>query len=229
MGSDRAFVAWRAGQHLPSRHAASGRLLSVRRRGGHTPPSMNHIARRSRSLPAPPAALAGGALLGAVAGALAQAGWSGVAVGIVVGSIGAVAALVDIRERRIPDEVVLAGLVAAVTIVVVVSIASAAGRGIGARRCRRGRDPARWSSTSSTRTAWGSATSSSARCSARWWASSPGCSGLLLLAVASAIALIGVALLRSWRRSIPFGACLAGGALVVLAGAGWLADTWSLR
>ena len=189
---------------------------------------MNHIARRSRSLPAPPAALAGGALLGAVAGALAQAGWSGVAVGIVVGSIGAVAALVDVRERRIPDEAVLAGLVAAVTIVVVVSIASAEVAGSAlAGAAAVGIPLVVIHLVDPNGLGFGDVKLGAvlgALVGIVAWVL-----GLLLLAAASAIALIGVVLLRSWRRSIPFGACLAGGALVVLAGAGWLADTWSLR
>ncbi len=148
--------------------------------------------------------------------------------GITVGSVGVTVTLVDIRERRIPDEIVLAGFVAAVAIVVVVSVTS--GQVVGsalAGAAAAGLPLLVVHLVDPNGLGFGDVKLGAvlgALLGIVAWVL-----GLLLLAAAPVVALVGVALVRPWRRSIPFGACLAVGALLVLAAAGWLADRWSLR
>lgn len=187
---------------------------------------MNDIARRTRSHAT---VAAGGALVGMLAGLLARGGPSAVAAGGVVGATGAAAAVADLRERRIPNEIVFAGLLAAAVL-----IASTA---LG------GTDPV-------VPRALGGAVAAGVPLLVVHLVDPDGLGfgdvklaavlggvlgvvswvlGLLMLAAASVLALAGVAVVRAWRRSIPFGACLAGGAVVVLAVSGRLLDAWGLR
>jgi leader peptidase (prepilin peptidase) / N-methyltransferase len=187
-----------------------------------------HLVSRSRSAARSSRALialtVGGAAAGTATGFTADAGPSVVAAGAVLGALAVAAGEPDLRERRIPNRVVLAGLLATAALAVVVAlggdrpvVGSVVAGGAVAGGMMLALHLARPASLG-----FGDvklATLLGAALGIAHWSLAA-----VMLAVASVAGAAGALAVRGWRRSIPFGTCMAVAALVVLAATPLLRD-----
>ena len=174
------------------------------------------------------AALAAGTAAGVLAGLAADAGTSAIAVGAVAGPLAVAAGWPDLRERRIPNRVVLAGLVATVVIALAVAFGGdrpVVGTVVGGAAMAGGMmlvlHLARPSSLG-----FGDvklAAVLGALLGVVHWSLAA-----IMLGVASLIGAAGAAGITAWRRSIPFGTCMGIAALAALAATPLLRDTVGL-
>lgn len=165
-------------------------------------------------------AIAGGAIGGA-AGLGGGDAWH-VLVGLILGVLGALVAVADVRERRIPDRLLTAGAAAAVVVVIAVELVD--GR-------RPAFDMLLGAAIASlpllvvhlvTPTGLGFGDVKLAAVAGGLLGIVAVGSGGLAVAAACVLALVGAAV-RMWpRQSIPFGACLAVSAVASLALVGWM-------
>jgi leader peptidase (prepilin peptidase)/N-methyltransferase len=156
---------------------------------------------------------------GAAAGVAADAGPSALAAGVVVGAVAAHAGWADLRERRIPNRVVAAGLVA--TLVLVLAIANGGDRpivgsvvagGVVAGGLMLALHVAR-----PTSLGFGDvklAAVLGALLGIVHWSLAA-----VMLGLASLAGAAGAAVITTWRRSIPFGTCMGVAALATVAAA----------
>lgn len=177
---------------------------------------------RSGPTLARPLPVAVGAGVGLAAGIAAEAGTSGLAVGLVVGAVAAAAGIPDLCERRIPNVVVLAGLLAVVLVAGAVAVggdrpvaggvAGGAALGGGLLLALHLAHPAGLG--------FGDvklgAVLGAAVAVIHWSLAA------VTLGLASVIGALGALVLKGWRRSIPFGLCLGVAALVSVASAAWI-------
>jgi leader peptidase (prepilin peptidase)/N-methyltransferase len=166
----------------------------------------------------------GGAAAGTAAGFAADAGPSAIAAGAVLGALAAAAGEPDLRERRIPNRVVLAGLLTTVALALVVAlggdrpvvgsvVAGAAVAGGLMLALHLARPASLGFGDVKLATVLG------AMLGIAHWSLAA-----VMLAVASVAGAAGALAIRSWRRSIPFGTCMGIAALVALAATALLRD-----
>jgi leader peptidase (prepilin peptidase)/N-methyltransferase len=183
--------------------------------------------RRPRS-PGALAAPAAGAAVGLVAGLAAAAGSSAAVAGVAVGMLAVAAGGPDVRERRIPNRVVVAGLAAAVVITVAVAAGgdrAVAGSVLGGAALAGGllltlhllRPAALGFGDVKLAGVLG------ALVGVVHWSLAA-----VMLGAASLIGAVGALVVRGWRRSIPFGACLGAAAVASIAAAAGLRDAVGL-
>lgn len=173
-------------------------------------------------------AVAVGAAVGALAGAVAGAGSSALVVGAAVGALAVAAGWPDLRERRIPNTVVLAGLAAAAVVAMVVAIC--------------GDRPVVASVVAGAALAGGlmlvlhlARPSSLGFGDVKLAAVLGAMLGIVhwtlaavMLGFASLLGAAGAAAVVAWRRSIPFGTCMGVAAMATLAATSVLRDTVDL-
>jgi leader peptidase (prepilin peptidase)/N-methyltransferase len=194
----------------------------------HTLGMTTHLVSRSRSAARSNrlviALTVGGAVAGTMAGLAADAGTSAVAAGAVLGALATGAGWPDLCERRIPNRVVLAGLVATAALALVVAVGgdrpvlgSVVAGGVVAGGTMLALHLARPASLG-----FGDvklATVVGALLGMVHWSLAA-----VMLAVASVAGAAGALAVREWRRSIPFGTCMGVAALVAFAATPFLRD-----
>ena len=157
----------------------------------------------------------GGTVAGGVAGLLSGSGATGLVVGLAVGGIGSAASLVDVRERRIPNRLVVAvAIAAAVAGLLVHLLDGRASGGLLAGAAAGGVPLLVVHLVQPAGLGFGDV---------KYGAAMGALIGVLdwrmaavMLTVASPAAALSGLVVTAWRRSCPYGLMLTGGALLAL-------------